>query len=71
MAAGSTWRSRSWLFCVPKCLNRRIAGPQTLKQEVAAWLSRRNANHAKADWRFATAAARIKLKRVYPIYPAF
>lgn len=53
-----------------QCLNRRIANPQTLKQEVAAWLSRRNANYAKADWRFTTAAARIKLKRVYPIYPA-
>ena len=53
-----------------QCLNRRIADPQTLKQEVAAWLSRRNAKHAKADWRFTTAAARIKLKRVYPIYPA-
>jgi hypothetical protein len=54
-----------------QCLNRRIADPQTLKQEVAAWLSRRNTKYAKADWRFTTAAARIKLKRVYPIYPAF
>ena len=53
-----------------QCLNRRIADRQTLEQEVAAWLSRRNAKHAKADWRFTTAAARIKLKRVYPIYPA-
>jgi len=53
-----------------QCLNRRIANPQTLKQEVAAWLSRRNTKYATADWRFTTAAARIKLKRVYPIYPA-
>jgi hypothetical protein len=29
-----------------------------------------DAKYAKADWRFTTAAARIKLKRVYPIYPA-
>jgi hypothetical protein len=32
-----------------QCLNRRIADRQTLEQEVAAWLSRRNANYAKAD----------------------
>jgi hypothetical protein len=31
-------------------------------------LSRRNGSHAKADWRFTTAAARIKLKRVYPAF---
>jgi len=51
-----------------QCLNRRIADRQTLEQEVAAWWSRRNAKHAKADWRFTTAAARIKLKRVYPSF---
>jgi hypothetical protein len=51
-----------------QCLNRRIADRQTLEQEVAAWLSRRNAKHAKADWRFTTADARVKLKRVYPAF---
>jgi hypothetical protein len=51
-----------------QCLNRRIADRQTLEQEVAAWLSRRNAKHATADWRFTTAAARMKLKRVYPAF---
>jgi hypothetical protein len=51
-----------------QCLDRRIPDRQTLQQEVAAWLRRRNANHAKADWRFTTADARIKLKRVYPAF---
>jgi hypothetical protein len=26
----------------------------------------RNKHHAKADWQFATADARVKLKRLYP-----
>jgi len=33
---------------------------------VAAWDDDRNANPTKADWRFTTADARIKLKRLYP-----
>jgi len=49
-----------------QCLNRRIPDKQTLSREVAAWQGRRNKNHTKADWRFTTADARIKLKRLYP-----
>jgi len=45
-----------------------FADRQVLEQEVAAWLRHRNAKHAKADWRFTTATARIKLKRVYPTF---
>jgi hypothetical protein len=45
-----------------QCLNRRIADRQTLEQEVAAWMRHRNAKHAKADWRFTTATARINQK---------
>jgi hypothetical protein len=48
--------------------NRRIEDRQTLEREVEAWLSRRNGSQAKADWRFTTDAARIKLKRVYPAF---
>jgi hypothetical protein len=51
-----------------QCLNRRIADRQILEQEVAAWLRHRNAKHAKADWRFTTAPACIKLKRGYPTF---
>jgi hypothetical protein len=49
-----------------QCLDRRIPDRSTLEAEVTAWLQRRNANHAKADWRFTTADARIKLKSLYP-----
>lgn len=49
-----------------QCLDRRIANSTALAREVAAWLSRRNASHAKASWRFTTDNARIKLKSLYP-----
>ena len=49
-----------------QCLNRRIPDKQTLVEEVATWEDRRNNNHAKADWPFTTADARVKLKRLYP-----
>ena len=38
-----------------------------LEREVAAWVKRRNTYNAKADWRFTTADARIKLKSLYPV----
>jgi hypothetical protein len=38
----------------------------TLEREVAARVERRNTHHAKADWRFTAADARIKLKSLYP-----
>jgi DDE superfamily endonuclease len=49
-----------------QCLARRIPDAGTLKREVAAWQLRRNTHHAKANWRFTTADARIKLKSLYP-----
>ena len=49
-----------------QCLDRRIPDKQVLPDEVAAWQHDRNKNHAKADWRFTTANARIKLKHLYP-----
>ena len=49
-----------------QCLDRRISDKQTLIDEVDAWQNRRNKNHAKADWQFTTAGARVKLKRLYP-----
>lgn len=50
-----------------QCLCRRLPDKQTLAREVAAWEQKRNANHAKVDWRFTSDDARIKLKRLYPI----
>ena len=50
-----------------QCLDRRIPDPGTLETEVAAWVRARNARAAKVQWRFTTADARIKLKRLYPV----
>lgn len=50
-----------------QCLDRRIADPTTLAEEVAAWVAARNADGATIDWRFTTNDARIKLKHLYPI----
>lgn len=49
-----------------QCLDRRIAEVDTLKQEVQAYQARRDALGSKVNWRFTTANARIKLKRLYP-----
>jgi DDE superfamily endonuclease len=52
-----------------QCLDRRIPDAATLKTEVAAWQTQRNGCSAKANWRFTTADARIKLKTLYPVIP--
>lgn len=49
-----------------QCLNRRVPDAATLTDEVHAWQERRNAAVRAVDWRFTTADARIKLKRLYP-----
>ena len=49
-----------------QCLDRRIPDKQSLTEEVDAWQDSRNKHHAKADWQFTTADARVKLKRLYP-----
>jgi uncharacterized small protein (DUF1192 family) len=49
-----------------QCLDRRIPDQQVLKEEVETWEADRNRKHAKADWQFTTADARVKLKRLYP-----
>jgi transposase len=51
---------------VRQCLNRRIPDQVTFDAEVQAWVKTRNAQNVKVDWRFTTADARIKLKRLYP-----
>lgn len=49
-----------------QCLDRRIPDQQALKEEVEAWEADRNSKHARANWQFTTADARVKLKRLYP-----
>jgi hypothetical protein len=47
-------------------LDRRIDSRARLIQETAAWEAERNASQRGVDWRFTTADARVKLKRLYP-----
>lgn len=49
-----------------QCLDRRIPDMDVLKREVAAWQDNRNHEETWIDWRFTTADARVKLKRLYP-----
>jgi hypothetical protein len=49
-----------------QCINQRIPDNQTLRLHVHAWEQDRNSKVVKVDWRFSTADARIKLKRLYP-----
>jgi len=51
-----------------QCLDRRIANPELLQQEIAAWESQRNEARIGANWKFTTADARIKLRRLYPSF---
>ena len=52
-----------------QCLDRRIPDQQTLKQETKAWQGQRNHDAIRANWRFTTQDARIKLKSLYPSIP--
>jgi hypothetical protein len=54
--------------CQRQCLRQRFGDRPALAAEVAAWAARRNAAGAAVDWRFTTADARIKLKRLYPAF---
>lgn len=49
-----------------QCLSRRIGTREELEREVQAWQQRRNEESITVNWRFTTADARIKLKRLYP-----
>jgi hypothetical protein len=47
-------------------LPRRIADRPALERHVTAWERHRNDAGIKADWRFTTEDARIKLRKLYP-----
>ena len=49
-----------------QCLDRRIETREELEREVAAWEEERNERGVEVRWRFTTADARIKLRRLYP-----
>jgi transposase len=47
-------------------LSARIPDIERMRREAAGWNRRRNKEACKINWRFTTADARIKLKRLYP-----
>jgi hypothetical protein len=49
-----------------QCLNQRLPDLDTVTTLVEAWEQQRNHQQVGVDWRFTTADARIKLKRLYP-----
>jgi hypothetical protein len=49
-----------------QCLSARIASADQLRAKIAAWEVERNAAKATVQWRFTSAKARTKLKRLYP-----
>jgi hypothetical protein len=51
-----------------QCLDRRISERSELEREVSAWEQERNERTIAVDWQFKTADARIKLKRLYPVF---
>ena len=49
-----------------QCLNRRLDDQALIASEVAEWERKRNAAKARIHWTFTLAAARRKLRKVYP-----
>ena len=49
-----------------QCLDRRLDSQGRIAAEVAAWEKERNAREARIHWTFTLAAARRKLRKVYP-----
>lgn len=49
-------------------LKKRTPDKKMLERDAKAWYQRRNEKEKKVNWRFRTKDARIKLKRLYPIF---
>lgn len=49
-----------------QCLDRSLPDREMLAAEVGAWERSRNEQRATVNWRFSTADARVRLKRLYP-----
>jgi DDE superfamily endonuclease len=49
-----------------QCLNRRLNSQPLIAAEVAAWEQKRNLAKARIHWTFTLAAARRKLRKLYP-----
>jgi len=51
-----------------QCLDRRIESVDELREELEPWYEERNDRAVGVKWRFTTADARIKLRRLYPAF---
>jgi len=49
-----------------QCMNDYFESREQLKERIAPWERSRNERHVGINWRFTTADARTKLKRLYP-----
>ena len=49
-----------------QCLKGYFESREQLSEKITAWERSRNETRSDIDWRFTTADARIKLKRLYP-----
>jgi hypothetical protein len=49
-----------------QCLDRRLDSQDKIAAAVAPWEAKRNAREARIHWTFTLAAARHKLRRLYP-----
>ena len=49
-----------------QCLNRRLDSQTRVTTEVATWENKRNIAQARTHWTFTLAAARRKLRKLYP-----
>jgi hypothetical protein len=49
-----------------QCLDRRMESQTLIAREVAAWERKRNDRKARIHWTFTLAAARQKLRKLYP-----
>ena len=49
-----------------QCLDRRIGSVDALRRAVTGWEDDRNDREVGVNWRFTTATARIRLRRLYP-----
>ena len=51
-----------------QCMNDYFESRSELEKRIAPWERERNERHVGINWRFTTADARIKLKRLYPSF---
>jgi DDE superfamily endonuclease len=49
-----------------QCLDRRLESQARMAEEVAAWEKKRNTRKVRIHWTFTLAAARQKLRKLYP-----